>query len=77
MSWKQTLVKGRILNAIIRVQKGTLEVERFIQDAPRMWWAGLNEGIFNDTEDFRELLLKNNFPADKMEDIEDALLFGE
>lgn len=77
MGWKQTLLKGKIVNAIIRVRKETLDIEQFIQDVPRMWLSGLNMGIFNDSNDFKHLLQVNGFPAEKMEEIDDALLYGD
>ncbi|PZM78811.1 MAG: hypothetical protein DKT66_23210 [Candidatus Melainabacteria bacterium] len=77
MGWEQTLVRGKIVNAIIRVQRGTLDIEQFIQDVPAMWLTGLTMGIFNDSIDFKRLLQENNFPAERMEEIDDALLYGD
>ena len=77
MGWKQTLIRAKIVKAIIRVQRGNLDIEQFIQDAYGMWMIGLNEGLFKDDKDFERLLIEHNFPKDRMEQISEALFYGD
>lgn len=77
MSWKQTIIKGKIVNAIIRVERGSLDIEQFIQDAYGMWLAGLDEGLFNDHKDFERLLIEHNFPKNRLKEVDEALLYGD
>lgn len=64
-------IKLQIRNAVIKLNRGKMEIDQFLREAPEMRDASWRSGIFCKWEEFEAFLKEHGFPHEYFEDVQD------